>query len=44
MVELLTTDEYLRLGMVRSALCDASHLKNQHKDLLIGDKLNIEYY
>jgi hypothetical protein len=41
MVELLTTDEYLRLG---TALCDASHLKNQHKDLLIGDKLNIEYY
>lgn len=33
MVELLTLDEYLRLGMV-----------NQHKDLLIGDKLNIEYY
>jgi hypothetical protein len=27
-------DGYFRLGMVRSALCDASHLKNQHKHLL----------
>lgn len=24
-----TMDGYLRLGMVRSALCDASHLKNR---------------
>ena len=25
---------YFRLGMIRSALCDASHMKNQHKHLL----------
>ena len=31
---IITMDGYFRLGMVRSALCDASHLKNQHKHLL----------